>query len=356
MRKLTFLAIIALYGNTLLANHIPVSEYKDSKLRIGFPPMLAGMKFVKVHKYDQPGWGYSVSYKGRHLNADIYIYDGGFNCIPNGCDDERVKEQASSIGKTLKNMQEMGLYAQVKSLDSGVRPQKGAIRFLWNKYQFSLPARAENTYTGILHSESFVTGFSSKFVKIRLTYKKEQSREGKKTSELLTREIIQLLKAAATPQEGEVCSFTLETDGSLPEKLVVPWLGYLLARQAYILKNEDQYHLLPGVIVPSFEEELEGRMALARIWKEMDNKLEDKYLNELELVHNAGFMREYVWISLKRASWNEPDKLRIKNFQSWKKANLKGHKVESYGSIKVTIETAEPEATVDAKTPRATES
>jgi hypothetical protein len=160
MRKLTFLVIIALYPNVLLANDIPVSKYKDSELRIEFPPMLAGMKFVKVHKYDQPGWGYSVFYKGRHMmKADIYIYDGGLNNIPNGCSDERVKEQASSIGKTLKIMQKKGLYAQVKSLDSGVRPQKGAIRFLWNKYQFTQPARAENTYTGILHSESFVTGF-----------------------------------------------------------------------------------------------------------------------------------------------------------------------------------------------------
>jgi hypothetical protein len=355
MRKLTLLVIIALYGNALLANDIPVSKYKDSELRIEFPPMLAGMKFVRVHKYDQPEWGYSVSYRGRHLKADIYIYDGGFNGILNGCDDERVKEQASSIGKSLKTMQEKGLYAQVKSLDSGVRPQKGAIRFLWNKYQFSQPARAENTYTGILHSESFVTGFGGKFVKIRLTYKKEPSHERKKTSELLTREIIQLLKVAATPQKGEVRSFTLETDGSLHEKLAVPCLGYLLARQAYILKNEDQYNLLPGVIVPVFEEELEGRKALVLIWKKMDNKLEDKYLNELELVHNAGLMREYVWTYLKRTSWTEPEKLRMKDFQIWKKANLKEHKVESYGSIKVTIKTAKPEATVDAKTPRATE-
>ena len=140
MRKLTFLAIVALYGNTLLANDIPVSEYKDSKLRIVFPPMLAGMKFMGVLKYDQPGWGYSVRYQGRHLKADIYIYDGGLNNIPNGCGDECVKEQASSIFKTLKFMQEKGLYDQVKSLDSGVRPQKGAIRFLWNKYQFFLPS------------------------------------------------------------------------------------------------------------------------------------------------------------------------------------------------------------------------
>jgi hypothetical protein len=172
----------------------------------------------------------------------------------------------------------------------------------------------------------------------------------------LIREIVQLLKAAATPREGEERSFTLETDGSLPEKLRVFWLGYLLARQAYILKNEDQYNLLPGLIVPGFEEELEGRKALARICKKMDNKLEDKYLNELELVHKAGFMREYVWTYLKRASWDKPEKLRMKDFQIWKKANLKGHKVESHGSIKVTIKTAEPEATVDAKTPRATES
>ena len=208
MRKLTFLVIIALCANGLPAKDIAVSRYKDSELRIEFPPVLAGMKIVKVHKYDQPGYGYSVRYRGRnHITADIYIYDGGFDNIPNGCGDQLVKGQASSIGKMLKIMEEKGLYAQVKSLDSGVRPQQGPIRFVWNKYQVSLPARAENTHTEILHSESFVTGFGGKFFKIRLTYNKENSLEGKKTSELLTRQIVQLLRAAATPGEGEERSF-----------------------------------------------------------------------------------------------------------------------------------------------------
>ncbi|MHC4118411.1 MAG: hypothetical protein ACYSWO_12995 [Planctomycetota bacterium] len=355
MKKLTFLVIIVLYANASLGKDIAVSRYKDSELRIEFPPVLAGMKFMGVRKYDQPGYGYCVRYQGRRLKADIYIYDGGLNNIPNGCGNELVKGQASSIGQMLKVMQQKGLYGQVKSLDSGVRPQQGPIRFAWNKYQLLQPAGAKDGYTGILHSESFVTGFGGKFVKIRLTYNKENSPEGKKTSELLTGQIVRLLKAAATPAEGEQRCFALRTDGSLPEKRFAFWLGYLVARQAYILKNEDQYDMLFGVIVPGFEEELEARSSLAQIWKEIGDKGEDKYLSDLELVHDAGFMREYVWTYLKRASWNEPENLRMEDFKSWQKANLKEHKAETYGSIKVGIETIEPQATEDAKTARATE-
>ncbi|OGW24051.1 MAG: hypothetical protein A2X59_12380 [Nitrospirae bacterium GWC2_42_7] len=138
--------------------------------------------------------------------------------------------------------------------------------------------------------------------------------------------------------------FTIETDGSLPEHLSAPWLGYLMGRQVYIMEHKNEYELSPGIIVPKFEDEVEGRQTLAQIWKELkekDNNLKDKYLNELEVVLDAGFMREYVWVYLRYELWKKPDKLRLKEFANWKKQNLKNHKAVSYGNIRVTVKTAE---------------
>ena len=138
--------------------------------------------------------------------------------------------------------------------------------------------------------------------------------------------------------------FTIEVDGSLPDHLGAPWLGYLMARQVYIMKHEDQYDLSPGVIIPMFEEEVEARTSLVQIWKELkekDEKLKDKYLNELRLIHEAGFMHEYVWTYLRRASWKKSEKLKLKEFSNWRKKHLKKHKVESHGDIRFTIDSAE---------------
>ena len=146
--------------------------------------------------------------------------------------------------------------------------------------------------------------------------------------------------------------FTIEVDGSLPDHLGAPWLGYLMARQVYIMKHEDQYDLSPGVIIPKFEEEVEARTSLVQIWEELkkkDEKLKDKYLNELQLVHEAGFMHEYVWTYLRRVSWEKPEKLKLKDFSNWRKKQLNKHKVESHGDIRVTIDSAEPRDSGDKK-------
>jgi hypothetical protein len=117
-----------------------------------------------------------------------------------------------------------------------------------------------------------------------------------------------------------------------------------MERQVYIREHTDQYKLIPGIVIPTFDEEVEGRKTMAQIWKELkekDQSRTDKYLDELLPVHEADFMREYVWTYLKQQSWSkQPKDLRLKEFSVWQQLHLKGHQPKTHGNIRITEESA----------------
>ena len=84
---------------------------------------------------------------------------------------------------------------------------------------------------------------------------------------------------------------------------------------------------------------------MAQIWKELKEKdqgRKDRYLDELIPVHEANFMREYVWTYLKQQSWSrQPKDLRLKAFSAWQRLHLPGHKPETHGNIRITKEPIE---------------
>ncbi len=154
------------------------------------------------------------------------------------------------------------------------------------------------------------------------------------------------LVVPATFAGNDQIGYALELDFSLPDYVNAAWLGYLTKRQIYIREHTDQYKLTPGIVVPTFNEEVEGRKSMAQIWKELkekDQSRKDKYLDELLPVHEADFMREYVWTYLKQQSWStQPKNLRLKEFSEWRQLHLKDHQPETHGNIRVTKESAEP--------------
>ncbi|OGP94853.1 MAG: hypothetical protein A2Z19_03075 [Deltaproteobacteria bacterium RBG_16_54_18] len=135
----------------------------------------------------------------------------------------------------------------------------------------------------------------------------------------------------------ETIGYVYDLDLSLPDYVNAAWLGYLMQRQIYIGEHMDLYKFAPGIIIPTFAEEVEGRKALAQIWKELkeaDRTRTDKYLNELIPVHEADFMREYVWKYLKQQSWaTEPENLKLKEFSAWRQKHLQGHQAETRGKL-----------------------
>jgi hypothetical protein len=135
----------------------------------------------------------------------------------------------------------------------------------------------------------------------------------------------------------ETLGYVYDLDSSLPDYVNAAWLGYLMQRQIYIREHKDQYTFTPGVIIPTFAEEVEGRKTLAQIWKELkqaDPSRSNKYLNELIPVHEADFMQEYVWRYLKQPTWSkEPENLRLKEFSAWQRKHLTGHQAETRAQL-----------------------
>ena len=154
-----------------------------------------------------------------------------------------------------------------------------------------------------------------------------------------------LLAAPAAFAGNDQIGYTLEIDPTLPDDIGAAWLGYLMERQVYIRDHADQYQLIPGPVTPTFDEEVEARRTMAQIWKELrekDQSRKDKYLDELVPVHEADFMREYVWTYLRQQSWTrQPRDLRLKEFSQWQQLHLKDHKSETHGSIRITKGSAE---------------
>jgi hypothetical protein len=136
--------------------------------------------------------------------------------------------------------------------------------------------------------------------------------------------------------DGKEAKLVAQWDPSaLPQREWAPWLGYLLARVQYRDKNnitESHY----GVQPTSFEEEVWARDAAGQIYIELRQKepdLDVVYFNDLARVRVAGFIREYVWVFLYQASWPDPGNLRVKEFEEWRRANLAGHRVVTYGAL-----------------------
>ena len=124
---------------------------------------------------------------------------------------------------------------------------------------------------------------------------------------------------------------------TLSKEQTAVWLGYLMARAAYIGEHEQQYERIVGTCVPQFEEEVSARFRAAEVYRELsakDKKLRDGYFEDLLKVQQAGFDREYIWVYLRQPTWLETEKPpRLQAFEPWAKENIASHQVVTYGGI-----------------------
>jgi tetratricopeptide (TPR) repeat protein len=122
-----------------------------------------------------------------------------------------------------------------------------------------------------------------------------------------------------------------------PDKDGALWLGYLVARSAYVDQHMSAYEQKVGVITPTFEEEVQARTQATLIFRELEQKNKgsnDPYFGDLDQISSGGFMREYVWTYLHQDSWgNAPSDLRLAVFDQWRMTHLVDHKVITRGNI-----------------------
>ncbi len=145
------------------------------------------------------------------------------------------------------------------------------------------------------------------------------------------------LQAADEKLEPEV---TVILDESIAgnETLSAAWMGYSMARVAWIRNQFRAGHLDPAAYENSFSEELAGRRTLAYIWHEIQKNETggNAYLDALTQVQAAGFMPEYVWYYLNPKKWTDrPANLRLEDFTAWNQAHLPEHRPETQAKIQI---------------------
>lgn len=87
-----------------------------------------------------------------------------------------------------------------------------------------------------------------------------------------------------------------------------------------------------------FEEEVMAREVLAQVWSELSQKdasIHNQYLDELVLVFEDDYIKEYVFFYFEDSRWNvDRESLRMIEFKQWAEKNIPQHKPETRATIR----------------------
>ena len=116
------------------------------------------------------------------------------------------------------------------------------------------------------------------------------------------------------------------------------WLGYAGARIKW-----RQDHNLPidpahNIVVAGYQEELEGRRMLVDMWhtlKKSSPEAHDSYIELLDQVLKAGYLKEYVHTYLvPNPDWATAPPDSLSAFDAWRTEHLPGHTAQTVLNIK----------------------
>jgi len=145
---------------------------------------------------------------------------------------------------------------------------------------------------------------------------------------------------ATTPKTKEERECEIILDSSLPAdvNLVAAWSAYASARAQWYEEKFFETHPSEREYRHTFEEEIFAREVLARIWSELSQKdasIHNQYLDELVLVFENDYLKEYVFFYFEDSRWNVDHKgLRMIEFIQWAEKNIPQHKPETRATIR----------------------
>lgn len=103
------------------------------------------------------------------------------------------------------------------------------------------------------------------------------------------------------------------------------WVSYSLARSTCKLEIGGDNPARQS----SFGCEYFARRILVDTWTDkqvIDPTISDDYLDELDMIRNAGFLDEYVARHFRREHWQLPDDTDVRQYQQWQRETLPGHR------------------------------
>lgn len=106
------------------------------------------------------------------------------------------------------------------------------------------------------------------------------------------------------------------------------WVTYSLMKSTCQLEIGGENPALAS----SFDCEFKARSHLVNAWQEarlQNQSITDDYLDALSAVQEAGFLGEYTVRFFAKTHWQLPEGLRVTEFQTWRKANLRRHRPQT---------------------------
>ena len=167
--------------------------HRDEMAGLTFPKTLGGFAYVSLHHYGSAALGYSLCYKLENMaKADVYVYTKDIADIPSGISNAVVKTENRTLRMELDLMQQHGDYQNLTPLDSGVKAASERIAFLWGRYSFTASGHA-------VVSETFLTGYANRFIKVRLTGKAEHAAAVRAATDAFIEALAAALEAETEP-------------------------------------------------------------------------------------------------------------------------------------------------------------
>ena len=106
------------------------------------------------------------------------------------------------------------------------------------------------------------------------------------------------------------------------------WVRYSLAKSTCQLEMGGENPARNS----SFECELTARRHLVEAWQEKlasSTTKKDRYLDQLSLVAEKGYLDEYVAHHFRKRDWDFPDGLQLSEYRRWEKRVMPGHRPET---------------------------
>ena len=160
-------------------------EKNNKKLTLNdvivFPEVEDWQKGDEV-KYPTPELGYSVTYESTEGGrVTVYVYNGGLKKIPDGVDDQIVKNEIERAKNEIIQIGKAGLYQGVKEVKNETVTLGGAsgkVKALRSLFYFKVRGEA-------VDSEIYLFGYKNNFIKIRSTRPKSEGAQNAMVASLL---------------------------------------------------------------------------------------------------------------------------------------------------------------------------
>lgn len=156
--------------------------FYDEQINIAFSESIGQLELRGKKIFSDPGLGYSVRYEDRKNSAklDIYIYDDNLSNIASGVQSKQVQYEFIRAIQVIEYFAAMRIYRKLSEIYRGKRIFCG-VEFLSAVHQYE---KAQNQgYMETKLSETFITGYKDKFIKVRFTYKKNDKEKWSQTNQ-----------------------------------------------------------------------------------------------------------------------------------------------------------------------------